>query len=187
MAEMRNPTLAYKQTTPKYGGLPQAIQFSPYMPNQKEMISEQLTKGFGSNIQDMFGVVGQGNAEPINVMKLREPISQTMDAFGLRFNGQPGGSEVIPGKTFNPNGYQQWGVATGQPYIDQMFGLRYMPGETIPADAGSYTPPAPPAAPPAAPKKDDDPYPMGVPMNRDDAERLTRARIEWEQRNGKRY
>lgn len=188
MAEYKGFTPAYNKNAPTYQGMPQAIQFMPYLPQQREMIAEQLQKGFGgvSGVQQMFDAVGKANVEPINVMKLKEPISQTMQAFGLQFDGTPGGAKVIDGKTFNPSGYQQYGVATGTPYIDQMFGLKYMPGETIPASASNPVTPPPTTPAPTAPAPVNDPYPSWVPMNRDDAERLRAERQAWEKRNGTR-
>ena len=177
MPQYNGVTNAYKQDAPAYSGMPVALQFSPYMPGQREAIAEQLARAYGSGVQGMFNAVGAGNTPPIRALKLSEPISNTMEAFGLEFDGTPGGARVMPGKTFNPAGYQQWGVATGQPYLDAMFGLRYMPGETIPASANDYRPPAPPA-PPVPPRKQAAPRGR-VPMNRDDAESTIFAQRQW--------
>lgn len=147
-----NPTGKYSAIAPAYSGMPQIAQFAAYMPGFRDQIAQQLNAGFGGGVENMFGAIGRGNLEPVNVLKLREPISQTMANWGLRFDGQPGGYETIKGKKFNPAGYQQYGQATGIPYIDQMFGLKYMPGETIPTSVTS-PPPVVPPAPAPKPKK----------------------------------
>jgi hypothetical protein len=159
MAQYNGVTNAYDPNSPAYSGMPLDLQYSPFMPGQREALAAQLAAAYGGGVESMFDAVGKGHEGPVRALNMSEPLSQTMAAWGLEFDGTPGGARVIPGKTFNPSGFQQWGTATGQPYIDTMFGLRYMPGEKIPADARNYRPPAPAPAPaPAAVVKEAENY-----------------------------
>jgi hypothetical protein len=79
---------------------------------------------------------------PMQTTRLFEPITTTARAFGLTPTGKPGGWESAEAKKkedtpggFNPTGYQQWGMDTNSPYLNQIFGLK---GRTPSADEQAW-------------------------------------------------
>jgi hypothetical protein len=127
-------TLDYLPTRPQYGNMPQMQNFPAFMPGQQEAIAQQLSQGFGAPQQSYME---QMNAlyKPVGMTQLSEPLTQSMRAWGLKPSGQPGGVEGSIS-----DGYQQYGMETGSPWLDKMFGLQSGMGSTAPAAAGPVNP-----------------------------------------------
>jgi hypothetical protein len=133
-ALFQGQTAPYNASAPNYGAMPQMQNFPAFMPGQQEAIAQQLSQGFGAPQQSYME---QMNAlyKPVGMTQLSEPLTQSMRAWGLKPSGQPGGvSGNITG------GYQQYGMETGSPWLDKMFGLQSGMGSTAPAAAGPVNP-----------------------------------------------
>ena len=149
-ALFQGTTAPYNASAPAYGAMPQQVNFPAFMPGQQEGIAQQLSQGYGASPQSYME---QMNAlyKPVGMTQLSEPLTQTMRAWGLKPNGQPGGVEgSITG------GYQQYGMQTGSPWLDQMFGLRAAMGN---APAGGAV--VDPGFPDPKKKKTKTPSPVG--------------------------
>jgi hypothetical protein len=114
-------TLDYLPTRPEYGNMPQMQNFPAFMPGQMEGIAAQLSQGFGAPQQSYMDQMA-ALYRPVGMTQLQEPLTQSMRQWGLQPSGQPG--EVEKDGKFNKPKYQQYGMQTGSPWLDQMFGLK---------------------------------------------------------------
>lgn len=143
-------TAPYNANAKLYPSMPQQVSIPAFMPGFQQAIAQQLAAGFGQSQAPDFSAFGQSQTA-----RLREPITQTLRAWGLTSNGQPGGLQTLPGG-FNPSSYQQYGTQTGLPSLDSVLGLVPAP---VPASTGTPggtvspppLPPADPLTPPASP------------------------------------
>jgi hypothetical protein len=111
-------TAPYNASAPNYGAMPQQQMFPAFMPGQMEGIASQLSQGFGAPQQSYMDQMA-ALYKPVGLTQMSEPLTQSMRAWGLKPSGQPGGVEgSIKG------GYQQYGMQTGSPWLDKMFGLQ---------------------------------------------------------------
>jgi hypothetical protein len=119
-------TAPYNAAAPAYGGMPQQVNFPAFMPGQQEGIAQQLSQGYGASPQSYMD---QMNAlyRPVNMTQLSEPLTASMRAWGLKPSGRPGVVEPRDGG-FNPSDFQQYGMQTGSPWLDAMFGLQAQMG-----------------------------------------------------------
>lgn len=148
-------TAPYNASAPNYGAMPQQVNMPAFMPGFQDAIAQQMSQGYGASPQSYTDAMNQ-YYKPVSMTQLSEPLTQSMRAWGLKPNGQPGGVEgTISG------GYQQYGMSTGSPWLDAMFGLQ--------ATAGTPAAPAPaPASPLDDPKKkrqQQAPVPAPMPVN----------------------
>ena len=135
----QSPTAPYNAAAPNYGAMPQQITMPAFMPGQQQAIAQQLSQGYGQPQQSYMDAMNSYYA-PVNMTRMTEPLTQSMRAWGLQTNGQPGGVEAMEGG-FNPGGFQQYGMGTGSPWLDQMFGLQAgMSAPNTPATPASLNP-----------------------------------------------
>ena len=114
-------TLPYQAARPEYGNMPQQFSMPAFMPGQMEGIAAQLSQGFGAPQQSYMDQMA-ALYRPVGMTQLQEPLTQSMRQWGLQPSGQPG--EVEKDGKFNKPKYQQYGMQTGSPWLDQMFGLK---------------------------------------------------------------
>jgi len=133
---LASPTAPFNASAANYGAMPQQMNFPAFMPGQQQAIAQQMAQGYGQPAQSYMDQMNQ-IYRPVGVTAMSEPLTQTMRAWGLQSTGKPGGVEAMDGG-FNPQGYQQWGMGTGSPWLDAMFGLNA--GQGVPGQGGTVAP-----------------------------------------------
>lgn len=126
----KGDTSKYKAGAPVYGNMPMGVNMPAFMPGQQEAIANQLSQAYGQPASAYQQQMGQVYA-PMNTTRLFEPITTTARAFGMEHAGKPGQWETDKKDGMNPEGYQQWGMDTNSPWLNQIFGLK--PGLPDPA------------------------------------------------------
>jgi hypothetical protein len=115
--------------------MPQMVAMPAFMPGQQQGLVQQLAAGYGGAPAEYMAQMNSVYA-PMMTTRLREPITATARAWGLKPTGAAGGWEAAgkKGKDFNKAGYQQWGMATGSPFLNALFGLKPGFPETTPEE-----------------------------------------------------
>jgi hypothetical protein len=114
-------TLSYSPNRRQYANMPQQLSMPAFMPGQMEGIAAQLSQGFGAPQQSYVDMLSS-MYRPTSATMLSEPLTQTMDQWGLEHGGNP--ADINKDGKYNPKKYQQYGMQTGSPWLDQMFGLK---------------------------------------------------------------
>lgn len=146
----------YNANAPVYGSMPRQATFPAFQPGAQQQLAEQMQAGFGGGVPGYMEHMNQ-IYRPSRLTQLFEPLTQTARTFGLEHTGQPGGWKAGAGGA-NPQNYQQYGMQSGSPFIDALFGMQ---ANVPPAPAPGTTPPVvppTPTPPPAAPNGTQPPY-----------------------------
>lgn len=124
-----------------YPGMPQNATMQPFMPGFKEQIAAQLQKGFGSGADQYLSAMS-GSYKPMNLMQLKEPLTQTLASFGMKPDDKGGWQGT-------PAGFMQTGQATGNTWLDQLLKLTQPQPVIDPPIGQTPITPTPPPQPPA--------------------------------------